>query len=821
VCNWTAGDNHWHNWGGIWQSVDVLLVPDVSVADIFAQPHWREGAVTAHIRIRNATGEPIKGRLTVRVAPDRDGSTVAEEPLEMTIMPGSIEHAVRLRIPDAREWSPDDPYLYRMEVQCRAGAVRDESAVRFGLREFTIADGYFRLNGRRFFPRCALQGGLYPGGICRPLDPGLLHRELLCVRQAGFNMMRALGYTPPPSQLDLADQIGVLIYQETPASWLMEPSPEGPQRWKANVREMILRDRNHPSVVMWGLLNESVWWDKSGEFFQYAADSLPELRSMDPSRMIVLDSGRLVSILDSPPSVRPDVGEYALPGAVEWMKGVADVHFYYTWPMADEEVRTSQVARRTYRGVEVGGRKVFYSEFGFGCPMDPFVALRKFEEWGTPKDNDDVRIFRGMAEGFLRDWERLRMREVFPTPSHLIRAGQDVHARKVTDLWRYVQANPAQIGTSYTGFIDESGNGEGVFTYWRDAKPAVEAIRKAQKPLRWSLFVDRPNLYQGDRFHLEAVLRNEDVLSPGAYPARLLIDGSEGTVWQKEFDVAIPPFGNGKEETEQVVFPGWDEVIATDFPQGAYEAHVVLLRGGDAWASERFQVVAPDSLPEVSVRVMGLGLPEHVEDWLGTHGVEVLNFDPAAQHLPVLVHDVIHLPDAEKQLRQALDFAHSGGTTVCLEMIGASRGIGASGTANNLIGAPALPQYHQKLEELLRLLPGAGDARISWDSRHWFISTEHYIRRHPVFDGLPTRCLLADGTYEIVYPLHTILGLEGWNEITGAFCLGALGGQSGYWHATDLATIDHGSGRIILSTYRLVGPLSDAAQSGSLGIIGS
>ena len=682
--------------------------------------------------------------------------------------------------------------------------------------EMAFPNGYFRSNGRRFFPRCAHQGGHYPGGICRPLDPGLLHRELLCVRQAGFNMMRALGYTPIPAQLDLADQIGVLIYQETPASWCMEPSPEGPERWKANVREMILRDRNHPSVVMWGLFNESFWWDKEGTFFPYAADSLPELRFIDPSRMIVLDSGRLISILDAPPYVRPDVGEYALPGAVEWMKGVVDVHFYYNWPMADEDVRASQVARRTYRGLEVGGRKVFYSEFGFGCPMDPLVAIRKFEEWGTPEDNDDVRIFRGMAEGFLRDWERLRMQEVFPTPSHLVRAGQEVHARKITDLWRYVQANAAQIGTSYTGFIDESANGEGVFTYWRDVKPAVEAIRKAQAPLRWSLFVNRPNLYQGDRLHIEAVLRSEDVLSPGAYPARLLIDGPEGTVWQKEFDVEIPPFGKGKEETEQVVFPACDEWVVGDFPQGMYEVHVVLLRGGDAWASERFQVVAPASLPNGSATVMGLGLPEHVKGWLETHGVEVLNFDPAARNLPVLVHDVIHLPDAEKQVRQTLEFAYSGGTMVCLEMIGASHRIGASGTANNLVGTPSIPQYHQKLEELLRMLLGAGDARISWDARHWFISTEHYVRKHPVFDGLPIRCLLADGMYEIVYPLHTILGLEGWGEITGAFCLGALGGQWGYWHSTDLATVAHGRGRIVLSTYRLVDPLLSDPTAGRM-----
>jgi len=108
--------------------------------------------------------------------------------------------------------------------------------------------------------------------------------------------------------------------------------------------------------------------------------------------------------------------------------------------------------------------------------------------------------------------------------------------------------------------------------------------------VRWSLFVHRPNPYQGDRLHVEAVLRSEDVLSPGQYPARLLIDGPNGTVWEKEFEVAIPPYGAGQQETEQVVFPGCREWVVGDFPEGAYEAHVLFLEGGDAWASELFQL---------------------------------------------------------------------------------------------------------------------------------------------------------------------------------------------------------------------------------------
>jgi hypothetical protein len=816
ICNWRGSDNRWHNWGGIWQSVEIVIVPVVYIADIFAQPHWRDGSVTAHIQIKNSTEKQVKGELTVSVAPEESGHIVNEETIEVTLKPGITEQKVSLKILNAREWSPDNPYLYRMQAQWKEGGLGDELSVRFGLREFTIADGYFRLNGRRFFPRGALQAGHYPAGICRPLDPALLYRELLCVKQAGFNMMRALGYTPIPAQLDMADQLGILIYQETPASWRLEKSPQRSERWKANVREMILRDRNHPSVVMWGLLNESVAWDKDGEILEYAANYLPELRSLDPSRMIALDSGCIILTLNLIRKIRPDIGEFSLPETRQWTKEVADVHFYFNWPMADEDIPMSRESQRTYRKPDMDGRKVFYSEFGFGSPMDPLIALRKFEEWGISEDNDDYRFFKGMADGFLEDWKELKMTEVFPAPSHLVRAGMEIHARKVTDLWRYVQASPTQIGTIYTGMADESGNSPGVFTYWRDIKPAVEAIRKAQKPLSWSLFVNRPNMYQGDKLQIEAVLRNEDVLSPGTYPVRLLLDGPRGIVWKKDFKVIIPPFENGKKETKQVVFPVCNESIIADFSQGNYEAHILLLQGGDAWASEKFYIADPASLPKVSATVMELGLPQGAKDWLEKHGIRVLPFNQKAKDIPLLVHDIISLSDAEKQLSLALEFAASGGTMVCLEIVGANHAIGASGVIDDLVEKPSIPQYHQKLELLLRMLPGAHKAQISWDSRNWFISTEHYVRCHPVFDGLPTRCLLADGTYEIIYPLHTILALEEWNEINGAFCLGALGGKWGYWHSTDLATIEHGSGRIILSTYRLLGPLSYDPTAGQM-----
>jgi hypothetical protein len=615
--------------------------------------------------------------------------------------------------------------------------------------------------------------------------------------------------------LDLADQLGVLIYQETPASWCMQKNPDGPRRWESNVVEMIQRDRNHPSVVIWGLLNESKWWDQDGVVIQHAADSLPRLRKLDPSRMILLDSGRQICILAPLPYVRPDVGEFSLPESDQWLKGPAGTHFYFNWPFADDDLPMSVIARNRYRGTEVEG-KIFYSEFGFGSAMDPLAAMRVMEEQGTGPENDDYRFFKGMADRWLSDWDRLNMQEVFSTPGHVVRASQDVQARKITDLWRYVQSNPNQVGTSCTGLIDESGNGEGIYTYWRDIKPAAQAVREAQRKLRWCLFASPPNVYRGGSIQLEILLRNEDVLPPGHYSGRVSMHGPNGQVWQRSLPIVIPAFPSGKDEIPHVVFPVLKETISADVPAGTYEIHVVLEEKGNAWAGETVRVVDTESLPGVSMNIMGLGLPDPAREWLARQGVQVLPFTADRIDCPLVIHDLIRLPDAEKHLRQALDFAESGGTLVALEVVGANYQIGASGTANNLVGDVSLPEYHQKLESLLRMLPGAEEAAISWDSRHWFISTEHYVRPHPVFDGLPSKCLLGSGNYEIVYPVHTVLGLQEWDEITGAFCLGAIFGQAGYWHSTDLAVRAFGKGKLVMSTYRLIGPLQTDPTAGRM-----
>lgn len=163
-----------------------------------------------------------------------------------------------------------------------------ESAVRFGFRDFRFENGYFRLNGRRVFWRSAHTGADVPGNLRVPYDPDLLRRDLLDLKAMGFNGVRFISTVPRRFQLDLCDEIGLMVYEESHASWMLQDSPQLAERMDRSLTGMILRDRNHPSVVMWGLLNET----GEGKVFRHAVAALPLLRRLDDSRLVVLGSGR-------------------------------------------------------------------------------------------------------------------------------------------------------------------------------------------------------------------------------------------------------------------------------------------------------------------------------------------------------------------------------------------------------------------------------------------------------------------------------------------------------------------------------------------------
>jgi hypothetical protein len=273
-----------YNHGGITGSVELLATPAVRVEDLFARAEPKMGTIKIQANVRNAAKTPARGRLEFTVAPAASGETLCVVAIERELAPGDTLVEAEVKIDRPRLWELNDPFLYR--VTTRLG--EDERSVRCGFREFRFQNGFFRLNGRRIFLRSTHTCNHFPVGLKLPPDPDMARRDLLDLKVMGFNMIRFIWGGAERFQLDLCDEIGLMVYEESFASSLMQDSPKLAERWERSISELIRRDRNHPSVVIWGLLNEI----RDTPHFRLAAGSLPLVRALDETRMVFLNSGR-------------------------------------------------------------------------------------------------------------------------------------------------------------------------------------------------------------------------------------------------------------------------------------------------------------------------------------------------------------------------------------------------------------------------------------------------------------------------------------------------------------------------------------------------
>ena len=279
-----------YNHGGITGSVSLLRVSDVYVEDLFLDARVQSGEVRFQTTIRNASTHPVDVDLLFSVGEGRNGETIAVVMEKKSVPVGSSIVTHRTSIVNPAMWQLNDPRLYRGTVRVTVAEKSSfhEKTERFGFRDFRFENGYFRLNGERIYLRCSHTCNHYPLGMQFPDDPDLLRRDMINLKMMGFNMVRFIWGAATPEQLDLCDELGLMVYNESYASHAIEDSPFFKQRWNDAFRGVVLRDRNHPSVVIWGLLNEIF----NNYQFAHAVESIPMFCELDPSRMLMLNSGR-------------------------------------------------------------------------------------------------------------------------------------------------------------------------------------------------------------------------------------------------------------------------------------------------------------------------------------------------------------------------------------------------------------------------------------------------------------------------------------------------------------------------------------------------
>ena len=215
------------------------------------------GTVKAHLKISNDDIVTRSLDLVTTVV-DPTNRVVARKVSNASLAPNSrSDISVEAVVRSPRLWSPDNPHLYRVRVSLREkGRVLDEIEQPLGFRWFSF-DGErgFSLNGAPLKLR----------GTNRHQDifgfgnavPNALHvRDMQIIKNAGFNFVRLAHYPQDPAVLEACDRLGLLVWEETPLVNYITDSNAFADNSRRMVREMVRQHRNHPSIILWGYMNE-------------------------------------------------------------------------------------------------------------------------------------------------------------------------------------------------------------------------------------------------------------------------------------------------------------------------------------------------------------------------------------------------------------------------------------------------------------------------------------------------------------------------------------------------------------------------------------
>ncbi|MGW8317065.1 MAG: sugar-binding domain-containing protein, partial [Bacteroidales bacterium] len=296
VDNSQQPNSRWYSGSGIYRDVRLVVTEPVHVA------HWgiyvttpvvseEEATVKVETSVRNRAEAEQEVEVRTLILDDEENE-VAHQSDEITLgagKEGMMEGQLRIENPDL--WSVEHPVLYTVVTEIRTGGkLTDRVETPFGIRTFSFDAGTgFSLNGHPM----KLQGVCNHhdlGALGSAAYPRAMERQLELLKEMGCNAIRTSHNPPSPVLLDLCDRMGFLVMDETFDMWKMRKTPYDYHlfwdEWhERDLTDHILRDRNHPSVILWSIGNEIIeQWDSTGTGI--ALELAGIVRDLDPTRPV-------------------------------------------------------------------------------------------------------------------------------------------------------------------------------------------------------------------------------------------------------------------------------------------------------------------------------------------------------------------------------------------------------------------------------------------------------------------------------------------------------------------------------------------------------
>ncbi|HJR15928.1 MAG TPA: glycoside hydrolase family 2 TIM barrel-domain containing protein, partial [Gemmatimonadales bacterium] len=276
--------------GGIWQSVYLETRSIVHLAFLRITPDVPGEQAQVRVSVNRASDRPLALWLNVT---DPRGQLRRHR----LLLPAGVElEELVIPIPEPMLWNTVTPNLYQLQGVLLDGSddraqPLDTLSTHFGMRTIaTSSTGHLLLNGQVLYLRGALDQDYYPDLIYTPFSDEELDAQFAKAKHMGLNLLRTHIKITDPRYYDAADRAGILIWTELP-NW-QDLTEAAKRRAKETLFGMVERDWNHPSIIIWTIVNENWGVDLAVNAGHRAwlADMYNQLKSLDPHRLVVGNS---------------------------------------------------------------------------------------------------------------------------------------------------------------------------------------------------------------------------------------------------------------------------------------------------------------------------------------------------------------------------------------------------------------------------------------------------------------------------------------------------------------------------------------------------
>lgn len=228
--------------------------------------------------VRNSSNTYFSGKIEYQLF-DKDNRRVCQASKAFSVSKGKARNtSLTIKVEKPELWEPDSPYLYQLHVllKDKSGHIVDGYRRRIGIRsiEFKGKDGFW-LNGKPYpYPLIGANRHQDFAIIGNALSNSLHWRDAKKLRDAGLRVIRNAHYPQDPAFMDACDELGLFVIVNTPGWQFWNKEPIFAQRVYSDIRNMVRRDRNHPSVWMWEPILNETWYPE--DFAKNVVDILHE-----------------------------------------------------------------------------------------------------------------------------------------------------------------------------------------------------------------------------------------------------------------------------------------------------------------------------------------------------------------------------------------------------------------------------------------------------------------------------------------------------------------------------------------------------------------